>query len=860
MAESKSSEGDKRKVKSEANDESLHSSRVFTVEGLRSANLSDSSVDGSSDDDDDVPSEPPPSRKRAHSDSSSHDDAEAYGTVAKKFVRYANDMEPNFGENKAQKMMAKMGYKSGHGLGKHEQGRVAPIELSLQRGRRGLGLHLPGLEPANLVWNSEMEHISHEEEVAWFTHDPYEDVTYEDMCKWPVIGRKKLTIDDETNFCDPGVLKNVLSEKNVFDNLDGYELRKARSRSNPFETIRGGMFLNRAAMKMANMDRVFDNMFTKPVDEYGQSLVEPGELLYFADVCAGPGGFSEYVLWRCGWEAKGFGFTLKGENDFKLSDFYAGNCETFEPHYGVGGAEGDGDIFKPDNIDAFTKHVMSQTDGRGVHFMMADGGFSVEGQENIQEILSKELYLCQFIVALCIVREKGHFVCKLFDLFTPFSVGLVYLISKAFQRISIHKPNTSRPANSERYVICQWRRHDFQLEPVREYLRYIHGKLHECQQQKDKDVVEIVPLSLLTEEGKFFDYMVTSNNVLGERQIVNLVKISSFCRDPNLMEPLQTDMKQKCLQYWDVPDKARTIPPRISPETKFTELLGSTKTSESVLGSGEEELTPGNLLAVLGSGFDWHCMVLGTRDEGRHRTLYLGMGRGKVFRLDGPRWRKVEESIELSPDTLLYAEMVAELLGEGRSQRKVMCLHIIDALVLGGRHIGQHHLTERHALCQKFCRALNKPLRTPATHVRTKELFDLEAAEQMFARLDARILKGCGQISRRVFLVDDGHRCYVPGGVLFLNATRPPWLRFLSKSTGFKYYNNPITKTSLFDRQRPDDACASFETSVKHRRVWWWGAGVHVHSVDAQEEDKDRLQGRQLLDFVNSMYLQQRAK
>jgi hypothetical protein len=51
-------------------------------------------------------------------------------------------------------------------------------------------------------------------------------------------------------------------------------------------------------------------------------------------VCAGPGGFSEYVLWRRCWKAKGFGFTLKNENDFRLQDFYAGPCESFEPHYG----------------------------------------------------------------------------------------------------------------------------------------------------------------------------------------------------------------------------------------------------------------------------------------------------------------------------------------------------------------------------------------------------------------------------------------------------------------------------------------------------------------------------------------------
>jgi len=74
----------------------------------------------------------------------------------------------------------------------------------------------------------------------------------------------------------------------------------------------------------------------------------------------------------------------------------------------------------------------------------------VDGQENIQEILSKQLYLCQFIVAMRIVRVGGHFVCKLFDLFTAFSVGLVYLMYKSFREISIHKPNSSRPANSER--------------------------------------------------------------------------------------------------------------------------------------------------------------------------------------------------------------------------------------------------------------------------------------------------------------------------------------------------------------------------------------------------------------------------
>lgn len=119
--------------------------------------------------------------------------------------------------------------------------------------------------------------------------------------------------------------------------------------------------------------------------------MQPNELLYFADVCAGPGGFSEYVLWRkAPGETKGFGFTLKGNNDFKLEDFYSTHSEFFEPHYGAcfhssssgsiadlltgkGGMHGDGDVYNPENLMEFQEFVLNSTDQKGVHFVMADG-------------------------------------------------------------------------------------------------------------------------------------------------------------------------------------------------------------------------------------------------------------------------------------------------------------------------------------------------------------------------------------------------------------------------------------------------------------------------------------------------------
>ena len=48
-----------------------------------------------------------------------------------------------------------MGYKPGQGLGRDSSGIIAPIEESLQKGRRGLGFNLDGLEKEDVKWEEE---------------------------------------------------------------------------------------------------------------------------------------------------------------------------------------------------------------------------------------------------------------------------------------------------------------------------------------------------------------------------------------------------------------------------------------------------------------------------------------------------------------------------------------------------------------------------------------------------------------------------------------------------------------------------------------------------------------------------------
>ncbi|KAG7162210.1 Cap-specific mRNA (nucleoside-2'-O-)-methyltransferase 1-like [Homarus americanus] len=660
---------------------------------------------------------------------------------------------------------------------------VDPVEASKQRGRRGLGLRLEGLEAStNLDWDTNLESVQVEEEILWLPHCPDTPPDYDTLLLWSRDDKKKQDISDETNFCEVKILEGVLAAKSVFDQLDGKELQRGRSRSNPFETLGKLFFQNRAALKMANMDAVFDYMFTRPKNEAGESLVGPEDLLYFADVCAAPGGFSEYVLWRrktdsngfC--DAKGFGFTLR-ENDFKLHDFFAAPAEFFEPHYGTNGCDGDGDIYNPDNIKNFVDFVQKSTKGQGIHFMMADGGFSVEGQENIQEILSKQLYLCQFLVALGIVRTDGHFVCKLFDVFTTFSVGLVYLMYRCFKYVTIHKPNTSRPANSERYIICKWKRES--TEDVYKYLLEMNERLIGLS-NSPMDVSELVALEHLKAEQEFFDYIYRSNNELGYRQMISLRKIQVFCQDTQMIEPKQSELRLECLNLWQLPDRTRTAPQRTEAKVKFIELIEGE--NYEYMSRAPEDLTIANLQEKVHSSYDFRCVLLAsTRDGRKDRAFYLGLGGRNVFRWEGrgvSSWMRLDTKLELPPDTLVYAEIVTEHRGEHKAQRKLNTLHLIDGLILNGKDIRNLHIVERHIYLKKFATALNKTGRPDLAPIRCKQLFKLETIEEYLAppRLHHRLMKG-GQIPKRVFVEVEGDTdrdtfYTVPTALLLLKATK----------------------------------------------------------------------------------------
>lgn len=118
------------------------------------------------------------------------------------------------------------------------------------------------------------------------------------------------------------------------------------------------------------------------------------------------------------------------------------------------GLSGDGDILKPENLrDCFETHRGS------VDLATADGGFDFTTDFNHQEVMSIKLIFAQVAYAIATQKKGGSFVVKIFDTFKAASIDTLYILASVYEQIYFIKPQTSRQANSERYIVCK----NFQL-------------------------------------------------------------------------------------------------------------------------------------------------------------------------------------------------------------------------------------------------------------------------------------------------------------------------------------------------------------------------------------------------------------
>jgi len=260
------------------------------------------------------------------------------------------------------------------------------------------------------------------------------------------------------------------------DRFDTEEFADARDRANPFEKVGRSVFMNRAAIKLANVDVVFQvsgQAFT-----FSRQQAETQTPFVFVDLCSAPGGFSQYLQFRYPYSF-GYGMSLVPTRENGALKYKYDLLIPTDPRSRYTIINSEADIIRLDNQmgkDLVVPHptgtgniykewkgfvtVCLTEQPEGVDLIVGDGGIEVEGLELHQEQLSSRLITCQLGVAVLVGRVGSDAVIKLFDTVTQYSADLLYLVSLCYDAVYLFKPCTSRPANSERYLVCKGKKQE----------------------------------------------------------------------------------------------------------------------------------------------------------------------------------------------------------------------------------------------------------------------------------------------------------------------------------------------------------------------------------------------------------------
>jgi 23S rRNA U2552 (ribose-2'-O)-methylase RlmE/FtsJ len=173
-------------------------------------------------------------------------------------------------------------------------------------------------------------------------------------------------------------------------------------------------------------------------------------------IAEGPGGFIEAVInirkKMRKYNDKIYGITLKNFDKnipgWKKAERFLKMNSNIKIIYGK---DNTGNIYNLENIIDFKNKIGFNS----CEFITADGGFDYSINFNQQEQLSYQLIFCEIVCALSVQKIKGTFICKFFDTYTPLTIKYLWILNIFYESIIITKPLTSRPANSEKYIIAK---------------------------------------------------------------------------------------------------------------------------------------------------------------------------------------------------------------------------------------------------------------------------------------------------------------------------------------------------------------------------------------------------------------------
>lgn len=341
----------------------------------------------------------------------------------------------------------------------------------------------------------------------------------------------KLTIDDRPIFISNTICKKLYTHKEKIDNLnDRWDIVKKYV--NPYEyihTIIPGIY--KSVSKYKPISRAFFKFIE--INKQFNLLNYSGPIKTF-HLAEGPGGFIEAISkLRDNEDDIYYGITLIHDKKAPGWGFCNKLLNRYKNIYIEYGATNTGNILLAENYKhCYDKYKSSMA------IITGDGGFDFSSDYNQQENNSRKLIFVEILYIISLQKKEGSSIIKIYDSFSQFTVEAIFLLSSFYKKCNIVKLNTSRVANSEKYIICK----GFRYENIDSYYPIFYNMIKELESHDTLSsfLTVHIPLYLLSTIEEI-------NNLLGALQINYILKIIHAIQFRH-MNPNKTNI-QKCIAW-----------------------------------------------------------------------------------------------------------------------------------------------------------------------------------------------------------------------------------------------------------------------------------------------------------------------
>jgi 23S rRNA U2552 (ribose-2'-O)-methylase RlmE/FtsJ len=293
--------------------------------------------------------------------------------------------------------------------------------------------------------------------------------------------------------------------------------------------------ISRSFFKMIEMMNIFELKFdSRPICSF--------------HLAEGPGGFIEALagLRNCSHD-KYVGMTIIDENNdpnvpgWKKTEQFLNDNKNV---YIETGSDKTGNILSIDNyIHCRDKY------GSSMDLITGDGGFDFSMDFNNQEINIAKLLFAQVLYAVSMQKKGGSFILKVFDTFMQHSVDLLYILSSFYDKVYIVKPQTSRYANSEKYIVCK----GFTTVSIENFLPFIQRAFEKMLLSTNSSTDLFIHRFLNTPISMHFLIKLQEYNaIFGQQQIENIYFTISLIDNKHRQEKIDNLINtniQKCILW-----------------------------------------------------------------------------------------------------------------------------------------------------------------------------------------------------------------------------------------------------------------------------------------------------------------------